>query len=110
VNNVNLIGSLTRDPVLEVDANGRDVCAMQVAVQRRGPRGEPEPGVVYVDVVAVGVQARACAEHLAGGMRIGVAGRLERREWITRDGGRAVGWEVRVYQVDLIDVMLPLDR
>jgi single-strand DNA-binding protein len=109
MNNVNLIGALTREPLSGADASGRELCSMQIAVQRRGPRGEPEPGVIYVDVVAVGVQAQLCADSLHGGMRIGVAGRLERREWLAADGSRTMTWEVRAYQVDMLDVQVPLD-
>src|SRR4051812_49744218 len=75
VNNVNLIGSLVGDPELSLDRNGRDVCAIQLAVQRRGPAGDPEPGVIYIDVMAYGRQARQCKSELAAGDRIGVAGR-----------------------------------
>src|SRR3954467_8029131 len=78
VNNVNLIGSLVGDPELSIGRDGRDVCSMQIAVQRRGPSGEPEPGVIYIDVSAYGHQARVCADQLAAGKRIGLAGRLER--------------------------------
>src|SRR3954470_13918988 len=86
VNNVNLIGSLVADPELALDRDGRDVCAMQLAVQRRGPRGEPEPGVIYIDVAALGAQARTCAEQLCAGHRIGVAGRLERDDSLDSRG------------------------
>src|SRR3954451_17221980 len=78
VNNVNLIGSLVGDPELSIGRDGRDVCSMQIAVQRRGPSGEPEPGVIYIDVSAYGHQARVCADQLSAGKRVGLAGRLER--------------------------------
>jgi single-strand DNA-binding protein len=103
MNNVNLIGSLVGEPELRVDPDGRDACAMQLAVQRRGPTGEPEPGVIYVDVAAYGEQARICAEGLAAGQRIGVAGRLERDDSLDSRGPRRSRWEVHAYHVDLLD-------
>lgn len=103
MNNVNLIGKLTRDPRWEGGASGGDLCSMQIAVQRRGPRGEPEPGVLYVEVVSAGVQARECASELEEGMRVGVTGRLERRERLAGDGSRIVSWEVHAYQLDMLD-------
>jgi single-stranded DNA-binding protein len=103
VNNVNLIGVLVGDPELSRDREGRDVCAMRLAVQRRGPAGDPEPGVIYVDVTAHGRQARLCAEQLAGGHRIGVAGRLERDDSLDARGPRRSRWEVHAYQIDLLD-------
>jgi single-strand DNA-binding protein len=103
VNNVNLIGSLVGDPELSLDRDGRDVCAMQLAVQRRGPSGEPEPGVIYVDVTAYGRQARTCAAELSAGQRVGIAGRLERDDSLDERGPRRSRWEVHAYQVDLLD-------
>jgi single-stranded DNA-binding protein len=103
MNNVNLIGSLIGDPLLSLDRDGRDICAMQIAVQRRGPTGDPEPGVIYVDVTTHGIQARTCANELSSGQRIGVAGRLERDDSLDSRGPRRSRWEVRAYQVDLID-------
>ena len=108
MNNVNLIGSLVSDPELSVDRDGRDVCAIQLAVQRRGPAGEPEPGVIYIDVTAYGHKARACAEQLSAGQRIGVAGRLERDDSLESRGPRRSRWGVHAYQLDLIDSEPPL--
>jgi single stranded DNA-binding protein len=107
VNNVNLIGSLVNEPELALDHSGREVCAMQVAVQRRGPTGDPEPGVIYVDVTTHGRYARHCAEQLSAGQRIGVAGRLERDDSLDTPGPRRSRWEVHAYQVDLLDSKPP---
>jgi single-strand DNA-binding protein len=107
VNNVNLIGSVVNDPELSVERDGRDACAIQVAVQRRGPAGDPEPGVIYIDVTAYGRQARSCATELAVGDRIGVAGRLERDDSLDARGPRRSRWEVHAYQVDFLDQVAP---
>jgi single-stranded DNA-binding protein len=103
VNNVNLIGSVVSDPKLSVERDGRDACAIQIAVQRRGPTGDPEPGVIYIDVTAYGRQARVCATGLTVGDRVGVAGRLERDDSLDARGPRRSRWEVHAYQVDFLD-------
>jgi single-strand DNA-binding protein len=103
VNNVNLIGSLVGDPELSHDRDGRDVCAMQLAVRRRGPAGEPEPGVIYIDVSVYGHLARTCAEELSAAQRVGIAGRLERDDSLDKLGPRRSRWEVHAYQVDILD-------
>ena len=102
MNNVSLLGFLVSDPELTVDASGRDVCAMQVAVPRRTVSGDAEPGVIYVDVAAFGGQARLCASELAAGARIGVSGTLEREDDLDHSPRRS-RWEVHAYQVDLVD-------
>ena len=109
MNNVNLIGSLIREPELTIDPSGVEACPMQIAVQRRGPAGDPEPGVIYIDVTAYGKQARRCAEQLVAGQRIGVSGRLERDDSLDDRGPRRSRWEVHAYQVDLLDGSQPPD-
>jgi single-stranded DNA-binding protein len=50
---------------------------MRLAVRRRARGGQPEPGVVYVEVTTFGRDARECAGRLSNGDRIGLSGRLE---------------------------------
>jgi single-strand DNA-binding protein len=77
VNTVSLVGRLTADPQLRANRNGTDECRMRIAVQRRQRDGQPEPGVVYIDITTFGHQARRCAARLSNGDRIGLSGRLE---------------------------------
>lgn len=95
MNNVNLIGRLTRDPELRESGQGKPtVCAMRIAVDNPGRGGAPgEP--TYVDVATFGAQAKACAAHLAKGRSVGVSGRLVFREWRTRDGGKRSAHSIR---------------
>src|SRR5204862_1039260 len=100
VNNVTLIGSDVNEPELSAGRDGGDVRAIQIAVQRRGPTGDPEPGVIYVDVTAYGRRARECATELGVGDRVGVAGRLARADSLGARGPRRWSWEVHAYQVE----------
>jgi single-stranded DNA-binding protein len=107
VNNVSLIGSLVSEPELTVSADGRDMCVMQIAVPRRGAGGAPLPGVIYVDLIAFGDQARTCANELAVGLRIGVSGTLEREDSLGAWGPRRARWEVYAHQVEFLDSAVP---
>ena len=104
MNNVNLIGSVVNEPELSVERGGRDSCSIQIAVQRRGPTGDPEPGVIYIDVTSYGRRARECATELSAGARVGIAGRLERDDSLDARGPRRSRWEVHAYQVDFLDL------
>jgi single-strand DNA-binding protein len=93
MNNVSLIGNLTRDPELR-SAKGGPVCQLRIAVNnpgRNGGKGEP----TYVDVATFGKHAEACAAHLAKGRQVAVSGRLVFREWETKDGGKRSAHSVR---------------
>lgn len=76
VNTVALVGELARDPELRDNRAGIPECRMTLAVGRRSRDGRRYPGVVYLDVTTFGEDARECAERLAKGSRVGLAGRL----------------------------------
>jgi single-strand DNA-binding protein len=84
MNDVSLIGRLTRDPELVTTPGGTDIANLRVAIDRRG-RGN---GAVFVDAKCFEAQARACAEHLAKGRQVAISGRLELDEWDGEDGHR----------------------
>lgn len=101
MNNINLIGRLTRDPDLEQTANGTAVCRIRLAVPRRRKDGRDQ-GAVFVNVVAYGGQATASADHLSKGRQVGVSGRLEYREWTGQDGSRHSIHEVVADHVEFL--------
>jgi single-strand DNA-binding protein len=82
MNDVSLIGRLTRDPELITTDNGTDIAKLRLAVDRR----RRDDGAVFVDVKCFEAQARACADHLAKGRQVAVTGRLERDEWQAGEG------------------------
>jgi len=101
MNVINLIGRLTRDPDAEETRNGTPVCRMRVAVPRRRKEGKDQ-GAVFVDVVAYGGQATACAQYLVRGRQVAVSGRLEQREWSDADGTHSLH-EVVAEHVQFLD-------
>lgn len=102
MNNVNLIGRLTRDPEPDRTPRGEDVCRLRLAVPR-----PPRPGVdddaVFITVVAYGGQATSAATYLAKGRAVGVSGRLEHREWTDAAGARHSVHEVLAHRLDFLD-------
>jgi single-strand DNA-binding protein len=82
MNEVSLIGRLTRDPELRTTRNGTDVATLRLAVHRR----RRDDGAVFVDITCFEGQARACADHLAKGRQVAISGRLELDQWKADDG------------------------
>ena len=101
MNNITLIGRLTRDPDLDRTASGTAVCRIRIAVPRR-PKDGKDQGAVFVNVVVYGGQANASAGHLTKGRQVGVTGRLEHREWAGPDGSRHSVHEVVADHVDFL--------
>jgi single-strand DNA-binding protein len=81
MNQLTLVGHLTRDPRLRTLSDGRSVCDMRVAVN--GARGS-QP--LFIDVATFGAHAEACAQYLAKGREVGFTGRLVYSEWRSPDG------------------------
>jgi single-strand DNA-binding protein len=104
MNSIQLIGRLTRDPELRSTQSGGSVCELRLAVPRRRGRGRggEDRGAVFVDVTAFGALADNCAEYLASGRRVAVAGRLELDEW-KHDGEPRRRHKVVVDEVDFLD-------
>ena len=97
MNSVSLIGNLATEVELKEVGADRKVASFLLAVGR----GSRDGGADFVWVSAWDRQAELCAEHLAKGRRVGVAGRLKSRTW-EQDGRRRDAVEVVVHRVDFL--------
>jgi len=86
-NSVTLVGNLTREPELRYTTGGRGVASFGLAVNRRYQQnGEWQEQVSFFNIVAWGDLGENAAASLEKGNRIVVTGRLQQREYETRDG------------------------
>jgi single-strand DNA-binding protein len=88
LNKVFLIGNLTRAPELRYTPSGMAVADLRLAVNRRyqTQSGEKREDTCFLNVVVWGKQAESCSEYLDKGSPIMVEGRLQTRDWETKDG------------------------
>jgi single-strand DNA-binding protein len=82
LNNVVLIGRLTRDPDRRFTTNGTAVTTFTLAVDRGGK----DKGADFVDIQAWKGTAEMCAQYLAKGKMAAVQGRLEISTFEGQDG------------------------
>jgi single-strand DNA-binding protein len=94
LNNVVLIGNLTKDPELRYTPSGIPVCTLRLAVNRNFTNSQGEIETDYFNVVVWRNQAEKCAEYLSKGRQVAVTGRLQSRAWETADGQRRTTIEV----------------
>jgi single-strand DNA-binding protein len=90
INVVVITGNLTQDPELRHTGGGTAVCELRVAVNSRrkdGSTGEWVDKPNYFNVTVWGAQGENCANYLSKGRPVAVEGRLDWREWETKDGG-----------------------
>lgn len=111
MNNVVLIGRLTRDPELRYLANtGTPVANFTIAVDRelsKEKRQEAEskgqPTADFINIVAWGKQAENCANYLKKGRLVAIQGRIQSRSWETENGSRRYATEVVASRVEFLE-------
>src|SRR5665213_2434404 len=86
LNNVNIMGNLTRDPEMKYIPSGKAVCSLSIANNRVYTKnGEKVTEVSYFDVEVWGQAAENCSKYLTKGNGIIVEGRLRQDRW-EKDG------------------------
>jgi len=94
-NTITLVGNLTRDPELRFTTSGRGVASFGIAVGRRYQvNGEWQEQTSYFNVTAWGQLGENAAASLTKGARVVVTGRLEQREYTTREGDKRTAIDV----------------
>ena len=94
LNNVILLGNLTRDPEVRYTPSGTPVATLGLAVNNRMKQGDEwKDDPCFIDVVVFGKQAESCGEYLSKGQPVLIEGRLRYR--ILGGAGRAEAQQAR---------------
>lgn len=104
INQVILMGNLTRDPELRSTPNGQSVCSFSLALNRayKDASGEWQEATDYVDCTAWGPLAERVSQYLTKGRRCMVQGRLQSRSW-EQEGQKRSKVEVLANDVTFLD-------
>lgn len=105
INQVTLMGNLTRDPELRQIPSGQSVCSFSLALNRAykdQASGEWKEATDYIDVVAWAGLGERVAQYLSKGRRCLVVGRLQSRSW-EQDGQKRSKVEVLANDVTFLD-------
>jgi single-strand DNA-binding protein len=104
LNQVTLMGNLTRDPELRQTPNGQNVTSFSLALNRsyKDSSGEWQEATDYIDIVCWGPLAERVAQYLSKGRRCLVQGRLQSRSW-EQDGQKRNKVEVLANDVTFLD-------
>lgn len=103
-NSVTLVGRLTRDPEVRFTAKGQALCRFDIAVNRRykDTAGAWQDDTSFVPVVVWGEAGSRCGERLKKGMPVHVEGRLQSRQWETKEGQKRTTLEVVARRVQFL--------
>ncbi|MGH7237237.1 MAG: single-stranded DNA-binding protein [Candidatus Saccharimonadales bacterium] len=104
VNQVILMGNLTRDPELRQIPSGQSVCSFSLALNRayKTASGEWQEATDFIDVSAWGPLGERVAEYMSKGRRCLVQGRLQSSNW-EKDGVKRSKVEVNASDVTFLD-------
>ena len=96
LNQIIIMGRLTRDPELRRTQSGTAVCSFSVAVDRDFKSQSGEKETDFIDVVAWRSTAEFAAKYFTKGRMAIVEGRLQIRPWTDKDGNNRRSAEVVV--------------
>ena len=104
LNQVTLMGNLTRDPELRQTPTGQNVTSFSLALNRsyKDQSGAWQEATDYIDITSWGPLAERVAQYLSKGRRCLVQGRLQSRSW-EQDGVKRNKVEVLASDVTFLD-------
>lgn len=96
LNQIVLLGRLTRDPELRRTGSGTAVTSFTLAVDRDYKDAGGERGVDFIECVAWRATAEFVAKYFTKGQLAAVSGRLQLRDWTDKEGAKRRTAEVVV--------------
>lgn len=104
LNQVTLMGNLTRDPELRQTPTGQNVTSFSLALNRsyKDASGEWKEVTDYIDIVCWAALAERVAQYMSKGRRCLVQGRLQSRSW-EQEGQKRSKVEVLANDVTFLD-------
>lgn len=105
LNKVLLIGNLVRDPEIRYTPQNTAVANFSIATNRtwQDTNGQVQENVEYTRVVAWGKLAEIVGQICKKGRKVYVEGRLQTREWETKEGENRKTTEVVAEQLIALD-------
>ncbi len=81
MNNVSLIGRLTKDPELRNTADGTAVCSFSLAVRRGFKNANGEYDADFINCSAWRNTAEFVSKYFKKGQQVGICGQIRTRKW-----------------------------
>ncbi len=110
VNNVVLVGRITRDPELRHSASGSAVCSFSLAINRNFKNQAGEYEADFVNCVAFNQTANLMEQYVNKGQLISVQGRLQSRSYDDNTGRKVYVTEVVCNTVSFLESKRSMDN
>ena len=96
MNNISIVGRVTKDITTQTTASGTDYARFNVAVQSEIKTADGERGVDFFSCVAWRETAKNVAKYFKKGYPIGLTGAMNSRSYEKEDGSKQLVWELNV--------------
>lgn len=101
MNNVNLIGRLTKDPELRQSRSGTATLKFTLAVDRRFKQ-QGQPDADFINCLAFGKSAETIAQYCHKGNKLSVTGRIQTGSYLKQDGTKVYTFDVVVNEFEFL--------
>lgn len=101
MNNVVLIGRITKDIEKKTTQSGVSVLNTTIAVDRDYKQGD-EKICDFIDLVIWRHNADYIEKYASKGAMIAIVGKLQSRKWQDKDGNNRTSWEVQCDNVQIV--------
>lgn len=102
MNQVILVGRLTKDPEIKYGNNGATITRFSVAVDRRYSK-EGEQSADFINCVSFGKTAEFIEKYFKKGNRIAIVGRIQTGSYKKQDGTTVYTTDVIVNDVEFVE-------
>lgn len=98
MNKITLIGNVTKEPEARQTPNGKNVCSIDLAVNRKFDKEKTD----FFHVVTWNALSQVCAQYVKKGMKIAVVGELQARTYEAKDGTTRFSLDVQADEVEFL--------
>lgn len=102
MNNVSLVGRLTRDPEIRYTNGGLSIAKFSIAVDRRFKK-DGQPDADFPSITAFGKTAEFIEKYFSKGQRIGLVGRIQTGSYQKEDGTKVYTTDVIAENVEFVE-------
>ena len=102
MNQVTIIGNLTKAPDMRQTTSGKNVCTFTLAVNRRYKSADGKTTADFFPVQAWEKLAELCARYLDKGSKVFVSGELRNRSYEAKDGSKRTVTEIIANEVEFL--------
>lgn len=103
MNQVSLLGRLTKDPEVKKTQSGTSVCSFTIAVDRRFKNADGTRQTDFIPCVGWRQVADIIGQHFHKGSKIGITGSIQTRSYEDNTGRNVFVTEVLAEQIEFID-------